>query len=235
MDVFNGILTSALCGIIGTMTGGVLTALIPMTDKTETRLFSISGGMMLGLALSHMLPEAIDRSPIFALVGALCGFVIMMIADETICARVEKSRNDSDVRGDAKYLPYMIFAAIALHNIPEGIAIGAGSHTDLALVTAIAIGIHNIPEGMSVALPVISSGKSRIRAVLFAATCGTPTLLGGLIGALVCDEYASLLPLSLGAAAGAMTAVTLFELFRRGNDAPATSLGIGLAVALAVI
>lgn len=82
----------------------------------------------------------------------------------------------------------VIAFAIALHNIPEGMSIGASYNVDLgsvgsaALVLAILIGLHNIPEGMAVAVPLIAGGMSRPRAVILTACSGLPLVLGALLG-----------------------------------------------------
>lgn len=73
--------------------------------------------------------------------------------------------------------------AIALHNIPEGMTIGASFavSSDLmwgtGMIMAVLIGLHNIPEGMAVAVPLISGGTGRVRATLLTAACGLPTVL----------------------------------------------------------
>ena len=80
--------------------------------------------------------------------------------------------------------------AIALHNLPEGIVIGAsyagdatsGAFTGTGLVMAIIIGLHNIPEGMAVEVPLMTGGMSRTKAVLVTALSGAPTVIGALIG-----------------------------------------------------
>ena len=78
--------------------------------------------------------------------------------------------------------------AIALHNIPEGMTIGASFavSSDLmwgtGMIMAVLIGLHNIPEGMAVAVPLISGGTGRVRATLLTAACGLPTVLGAWLG-----------------------------------------------------
>ena len=81
-------------------------------------------------------------------------------------------------------------AAIALHNVPEGMVIGASfartaQETLLnrgGLTMAIVIGLHNVPEGMAVAVPLISGGMPKLRSVIVTALTGFPTILGGPFG-----------------------------------------------------
>lgn len=115
----------------------------------------------------------------------------------------------------------MLFA-IALHNMPEGMVIGASYAgvenltADLfsgsGFVMAIVIGLHNIPEGMAVSVPLISGGMKKHNAVLLTALSGLPTVLGALIGYALGGINAVMLTLSLGFASGAMLYVVLGEL-----------------------
>ena len=78
--------------------------------------------------------------------------------------------------------------AIALHNFPEGMVIGASYASDLAsggvgsLAVAIVIGLHNVPEGMSVAVPLAAGGMKKWKATLITAATGAPTILGAMLG-----------------------------------------------------
>ncbi|MBP3926143.1 MAG: ZIP family metal transporter [Clostridium sp.] len=136
--------------------------------------------------------------------------------------------------------------AIALHNVPEGMTIGAsyasndGVMGSAALVLAILIGLHNIPEGMAVSVPLISGGMSKTRAVLVTAVSGAPTILGALIGYLLGDIGALGLALSLGFASGAMLYVVFGEILPQAilmyrSKLPAFSTIMGMLVGLWII
>ena len=108
--------------------------------------------------------------------------------------------------------------AIALHNVPEGMTIGAsyasndGVMGSAALVLAILIGLHNIPEGMAVSVPLISGGMGRIKAVTVTALSGVPTIFGALLGYWLGDVGPLGLTISLGFASGAMLYVVFGEI-----------------------
>lgn len=115
----------------------------------------------------------------------------------------------------------MMFA-IALHNLPEGMVIGASyaKTEDLVenfargsgFIMAIIIGLHNIPEGMSVSVPLISGGMSKTKAVLLTALSGFPTVIGAILGFAIGGLGANALVISLGFASGAMLYVIFGEL-----------------------
>jgi ZIP family zinc transporter len=107
----------------------------------------------------------------------------------------------------------MLFA-IGLHNIPEGLALGAAGHHDMGLgiTLTILIGLHNIPEGMAVAAPLIAGGLSKLKTVTLTFLIGATTIIGAVIGVFVGGISETTLALSFAAAAGAMLYVVLGEI-----------------------
>lgn len=116
----------------------------------------------------------------------------------------------------------VMMCAIALHNLPEGMVIGAsyainsdGAVTLLSgsgFIMAIVIGLHNIPEGMAVSVPLVSGGMGRFKAVALTALSGLPTVFGALLGYALGGINEMMLTLSLGFASGAMLYVVFGEL-----------------------
>ena len=104
----------------------------------------------------------------------------------------------------------VLAAAVALHNMPVGMAIGAtfagsaqgGWHG--GVLAALIIGLHNIPEGMSIAAPLLTGGSKPAGAIGVAAVSGLPTILGALLGYSVGAMNGALLGTALSFAAGAM-------------------------------
>lgn len=136
--------------------------------------------------------------------------------------------------------------AIALHNVPEGMTIGAsfaigdGGMGGSALVLAVLIGLHNIPEGMAVSVPLISGGMKRCPAVLLTALSGVPTIVGALLGYLIGDMGAFGLAVSLGFASGAMLYVVFGEIVPQAilmyhSKLPAFSVIFGILVGMFII
>lgn len=136
--------------------------------------------------------------------------------------------------------------AIALHNIPEGMTIGASFavSSDLmwgtGMIMAVLIGLHNIPEGMAVAVPLISGGTGRVRATLLTAACGLPTVLGAWLGFWLGDIGPLGLTLSLGFASGAMLYVVFGEILPEAyliyrSKLPAFAVMVGLALGMFMI
>ncbi len=139
-------------------------------------------------------------------------------------------------------------AAIALHNVPEGMVIGASFARTVdqvltnrgGLVMALVIGLHNIPEGMAVAVPLISGGMSKGRSVGVTALSGAPTIAGAVIGFLIGTIGPTALVLSLSFASGAMLYVVFGELLPESilmwkSKLPAALVILGMLTGLIII
>lgn len=137
--------------------------------------------------------------------------------------------------------------AIALHNMPEGMVIGASYADNPAdilagsgFILALIIGLHNIPEGMAVSVPLIAGGMNKIKAVLITAATGIPTVIGAVIGFYLGQFSPIGLAVSLSLASGAMLYVVLGELLPEAflmfkSKLPALFVLIGLMLGLILV
>ena len=136
--------------------------------------------------------------------------------------------------------------AIALHNFPEGMVIGASYASDEAtggvggLAMAVVIGLHNIPEGMAVSVPLVAGGMKKTKATLLTAVTGAPTILGAMLGYFLGTLSPVMLALSLSFASGAMLYVVFGELLPEAilmwrSKAPAFAMLVGLLVGVVIL
>lgn len=136
--------------------------------------------------------------------------------------------------------------AIALHNFPEGMVIGASYASDEAtggvggLAMAVVIGLHNIPEGMAVSVPLVAGGMKKTKATLLTAVTGAPTILGAMLGYFLGTLSPVMLALSLSFASGAMLYVVFGELLPEAilmwrSKAPAFAMLAGLLVGVVIL
>ena len=143
---------------------------------------------------------------------------------------------------------FVMACAIALHNLPEGMVIGASYANDMAttlemsggLAIAVVIGLHNIPEGMSVAVPLIAGGMKKPKAVVLTAAAGLPTVIGAMLGYYLGTLSPISLALSLGFASGAMLYVVFGELLPESilmwrSKAPGAAMLAGILVGVIIL
>ena len=139
-------------------------------------------------------------------------------------------------------------AAIALHNVPEGMVIGASFARSAnqiltnrgGLIMALVIGLHNIPEGMAVAVPLFSGGMKKWKSVGVTALSGAPTILGAVLGFLIGTIGTTALVISLSFASGAMLYVVFGELLPESilmwkSKLPAAVAVLGMLTGLIII
>ena len=144
----------------------------------------------------------------------------------------------------------VMMGAIALHNFPEGMVIGASYAKEIDLynvlftssgfIMAVIIGLHNIPEGMAVSVPLVSGGMSKTKAIILTALSGAPTILGAILGYLLGGLGQISLLTSLGLASGAMLYVILGELLPEAilmykSKLPALLTFVGILVGFALV
>lgn len=139
----------------------------------------------------------------------------------------------------------VLAAAVALHNVPVGMAIGAtfagAAHGGSGgILAALIIGLHNIPEGMSITTPLLAGGSRPAGAIAVAALSGLPTILGALLGYGAGTMNPMLLAISLSFAAGAMLYVIFGELLPESeqlwqNRLSGLSTMLGMLLGMALI
>lgn len=140
----------------------------------------------------------------------------------------------------------VIAFAIALHNVPEGMSIGASFAIDSqeaimdGLMLAILIGLHNIPEGMAVTVPLVAGGMGRLKAVLLTALSGIPMVIGAWLGLWLGDIGHLGLACSLGFASGAMLYVVFGEIIPQAilmyrSRMPAILVVVGIIAGMCLI
>ena len=134
---------------------------------------------------------------------------------------------------DAKLINSGLLLAIgiSLHNLPEGISVGAGymHNPQFGLFIAMAIMLHNIPEGLATALPLSRGGAKRGYALGIAVLSGLAEPLGAVLASLFLGSFQNLIPGALAFAGGVMVYITLDELIpsaREYGSVHWTSLGI---------
>jgi len=270
------IVTTALAGVVGTGLGGLIGALLQKdSNRTVSLLLSFAGGVMLSVVCFDLVVEALETNAgLLAVVGSIAFGVAAtyglnyLIDRKTnpevphIDAEHPQTADDLDelihsdhlnqhfARKDGKlglFVAGVVMAgAIALHNVPEGMTIGAsyasnnGVMGSAALVLAVLIGLHNIPEGMAVSVPLIGGGMKKWKAVLITACSGIPTILGALLGYLLGEIGPVGLTVSLGFASGAMLYVVFGEILPQSilmyhSKLPAFSAIAGILAGMLII
>ena len=214
----------SLAGVLGTAIGGLISAvLLFFGKKLRSRnmvgrinknivysfLYEFSSGLMMAVVTFHMLPEAIYMGgTLCTLAGLFLGLLFVFLIQKFISGVKGMSGKKTLSTG------ILLLSGIALHNFPEGIAIGASfaGNISLALSLLIIITIHDIPEGVSVFVPLYASGMKIRKVLLLTALSGVPTGIGAIFGNIVGNIGSSFGAISMAFAAGAMLYICVAEL-----------------------
>lgn len=223
------LLIASTAGIVGTGLGGVIGLFFGQSSKkTLSSLLTFAAGVMISIVCFDLIPEALSLSSVWVtaisiMLGILAVQWLNRIIDrlthsEETHVELEDLRHQQDLLSTSRERSMLrsgliMFAAIALHNLPEGMAIGSATSHDasMGLTLAFLIALHNIPEGMTIGVPLIEGGMNKWKAIGLTALSGAPTLVGGLLGAAFGNLGDATIAVSLALAAGAMLYVTFCE------------------------
>lgn len=192
--------------------GGFIGVNIKTTsNKILSFILELAAGLMISIVCFDLIPEALELSNIYnVLVGVIIGVISMIICDNVIKAKFTKTKTSSLLKTGI-----IVGIGLAIHNFPEGLAIGSGFEASIKLgySLAIAIALHDIPEGISMAVPMKNGGMSKKKALLLTFLSGITTGIGTLFGGIMGTISVELIALCLAFSAGAM----LYIVSRRIN------------------
>lgn len=241
-DIVSAFLLSLIAGL-GTGLGGLIAVIRRPGHRQYGFLMGMAAGVMISLSFLELVNEAWELAGyLTATIGFAGGALFMFLIDVTtphirfgeaeIPHADEMMENGCEVphrRGHHRYgrvrknnivdqkllrSGILIAIGITVHNIPEGIAVGAGyMHApSFGVFIAIAILLHNIPEGIATAMPLCKSGVCRWDSFRAALLSGMTEPIGALAAALFLTSFEVFIPAALAFAGGVMVFITLDEL-----------------------
>ena len=214
MSTFNAMIIGSLVGVIGTGLGGAATYFF---KNPSARFFSgimgITAGLMLSIVVFDLLPHAFDIAGLaLGTIGILIGAILISFFDMII--------ENMDIAGGFIKEGVLLGIAIALHNFPEGLAVGSGFmlSQSLGINIALVIALHDFPEGLAMATPFSAGGIPPYKNVIYTVLAGIPTGIGALIGVLTGGISPYFIGLNLGIAGGAMLYVTCGDIIPEARN-----------------
>ncbi len=214
-------LLGLLFGTIGTTLGGI----IGIIQKRESNKFlslvlSFASGLMLAVVCFSLIPESLRIIDVSMVVmWILIGIICMVICESIVNNKI----GNETIKGDSKLrvlkIGIIVGIGLAIHNIPEGIAIGSGFEESmtLGLSLAVAICLHDIPEGLSMAIPMKHGGMKPLKIMMYVVLSGIATGIGALIGAFMGSISVEVVAMCLAFAAGSMLYIVSGELIPEYN------------------
>lgn len=227
----NALAASFLAGL-ATGIGGLLICIVPRVGRrVYDTLLGFSAGVMLATGSISLLWPAIQRDGLAQVTLGLASGALLVYLLEKVIPHLEP-HFAPELSGPQKSLGFLMAAALTLHHIPEGLAIGvafAGGGPSIGMLVAASIAIQNIPEGLAVAMPLRSAGLARWKAFVGATASGLGEPVAAALGVWLVSLVGPIVPFALSMAAGAMIFVASDQLIpesRQQPEAKSPSLGL---------
>ena len=208
-----------------------------INENILTALTGAAAGIMIAASFFSLLLPAIEYEstlPSFVTVtlGFFLGGAFIILSDHAL----SRTKLIASRGGDKKSA--LLYMAVTLHNIPEGMAVGVAfaqcaglqGATLSAVFLAIGIAVQNFPEGMCVAFPLRARGMSPLKSFLFAQGSGAVEIPACILGAVAAAFIVGLMPWALSFSAGAMVAVVCSELIPECFSGNKTVASAGVVV-----
>lgn len=246
-------ISAVLLPFVGTTVGAALVFF--MKDKMNLTLqrclTGFAAGVMVAASVWSLIIPAMEQSEYLgklsflpALIGVWLGFGFLLLLDQLVPHQHLNSDCPEGGKCDLGKSTMMVLA-VALHNLPEGMAVGVvvagwlGGNESISLSAALAlslgIALQNLPEGAVISMPLKSEGMSRRRAFGYGVLSGLVEPLGAVLTILLADLLTPVLPVMLCFAAGAMLYVVVEELIPEMSEGEHSHVGtmcfaVGFAV-----
>ncbi len=182
-----------------------------ISDSFLGKANAIAAGLMLS-ASYNLIFEGYREDEIMTLIGMVSGVVFVILADKWMNRSFDIEVKDLVGAGSKKMLLFL--GIMTVHSFAEGVSVGVSfaNTLEFGIFIAIAIAVHNIPEGLAISLVMIPKGTSPIKAVGWSIFSSLPQPLMAIPAFLFVDTFREYLPLGLGLAAGAMIWMVFAEL-----------------------
>ena len=203
--------------LIGSVLGFVFRR---MSHRYSDIVLSFAAGVMLAAAVLGLILPSVEYGGQWGLAwcipGIFAGALCLNLMDKLVPHLHKLAGTDSEAHRDSSLSKVLLFVtAIAIHNLPEGIAAGVGfgsGDVSQAMLIAGGIALQNVPEGMVIIGPMLAAGVSPRRTFLCAAITGVVEVVGTLLGYFAVSISSAILPFALAFAGGTMLYVISDEM-----------------------
>lgn len=229
------VLIGSVVSLIGTMTGALLGVIVKRpSNKLLGGIIGFAGGLMLAVVVFDLIPEALTKwNFVGTLFFCILGIIIIAIIDN----KININSMDKHVK-----VAFMAALGLMIHNFPEGIIMGCGfaAGGTLGIKMSIIIAIHDVPEGIAVSAPLIASRVRISKILLYTFITAFPTAIGTWIGAYIANISVNVLGACLSFASGIMLYVVCGEMIPESSklwDGVTSTIGVlsGIMIGLFMV
>ena len=222
MEILKTTLLGLFFGTFGTTIGGILGVVIKkQSNKFLSFILALASGLMMAVICFDLIPEALEISNILeVIIGVILGIIAMIFCDLLVDKKFSNKVQVNNKQSKLLKTGMIVSIGLAIHNFPEGLAIGSGfeSSLKLGLSLAIAICLHDVPEGISMSIPMKNGGMNPFKVIFYVILSGVTTGIGAFFGAIVGSISEQVISVCLSFAAGAMLYIVSGELIPESNS-----------------
>ena len=209
-------------GTFGTTLGGIIGVIIKKnSNKFLSFILAFASGLMMSIICFDLIPESLGISSIInVIIGIIIGIIVMIFCDIIVQKKFNTNKRFEKNENTLLKTGIIVSIGLAIHNFPEGLAIGSGFEASmkLGLSLALAICLHDIPEGISMAVPMKNGGMKISKVIFYVVLSGITTGIGAFFGAIVGSISQEVISICLSFAAGAMLYIVSGELIPESNQ-----------------
>lgn len=221
-EILKTTLIGLFFGTFGTTIGGIIGIKFKNpSSKLLSFTLSFASGIMTAIVCFDLLPEAFNLTNLSTtFLGIILGILMMIFCDLLVDKKFNQNTKFRNNKNTLLKTGIIVSIGLALHNFPEGLAIGSGfgASIKLGVSLAIAICLHDIPEGISMAVPMKNGGMKASKVIFYVILSGITTGIGAFFGALIGGISKSVIAMCLAFAAGAMIYIVSGELIPEANN-----------------
>ena len=241
--MLTNVFAAVMIPFLGTVVGSAFVFFMKdaMNRSLQRALTGFAAGVMVAASVWSLIIPAMELSEgmgklsfLPAFVGVWLGFIFLLALDRWI-PHLHLNSDCPEGKPCGLGKSTMLVLAVALHNLPEGMAVGvvaagwltgsSGIGAAAAMALSLGIALQNLPEGAIISMPLRSAGLSRGRAFFYGAASGIVEPLGALLTLLLSSLVVPVLPYFLGFAAGAMLYVVVEELIPEMSEGEHSNIG----------
>ncbi|SDC80975.1 MULTISPECIES: ZIP family metal transporter [unclassified Candidatus Frackibacter] len=238
------VLVMSLLAGLAIVLGGLLTFIMDkLSSKLLAAILGFSAGIMIFISIFKFIPSSWNNNtPLVTILGLGMGITLVWLLDIFIphhCLHRSHSENNGSSNNDGQLIKIglVIGSGVALHNLVEGLAVGAGHFAEehLGIYIALALALHNLPIGVAIATPLKLGRLNNINILLITTLVGLFTPLGALISLYLYKISEAFISFGLALSAGLMLNIILRELIPEAYEYNKGFASLGLILGIILL
>ena len=228
--MLKNILISLISIVVSILSSLVALKIKKTSEKQDNIFLGLSSGLLLGIAFLEILPEVFEKDsgirPFYGVLAIIIGLIIIFIVDRLVEKKEEKAVNKGAI---------LLFLAIAIHNIPEGLAVGLSFSGGINLSMFVSIMIHEVIDGVLTTISLLSLNLDKKRTFIYSCLVALLLLPGILVGIISSLNYSIFTVFMLGITFSCLVYVTSREILPKSIKKTDSTIFMIVGIAISLV